>query len=342
MQSKYLKFQYLGVILGLISLVLVACGGTTTASSSQSEMITIGIVNQFIFFEGVIDGFKAKMTESGFVEGEDITYIYTAPVELNREATQQEIQSLLDQDVDLFLTIGSSPSGAVNAILEENDLNAVFALVTNPEKQNLVETLTSPNGRITGVNIGGPIIRKSLEWLLTVVPDHKRVHVFYAQGDILTLPQLEDIQTTTDELNTELVLHEVATVEEASEIVATLSPEDDVIFNVAAQLPSDYLQVAIENNIPVGTSTLATEGMVTSINLDLAEMGGQSALLSQQILRGADPGTLPVEPAQYTLLLNLEYAESIGIEIPDSIVQQAGEVISVMPATEATEEADGS
>lgn len=341
MLSNYPKFKYLIIVISISVLTLTACGGSTS-SSPQDEMITIGVINQYSFLEPILDGFKAQMEASGFVEGEDIIYIYNEPTNFDVDVIQQEIQTLLAQDIDLFFTIGSIPTGAVNAILEENDLYGVFAAVTNPERQNLVDTLTVPGGRMTGINVGGPIIRKSLEWLLTVAPN-QNVHVFYGENDILALGQIEDLQITSDELNVELVLHEITDLEDAVRIVEGMSADQDVIYSIATQLDaSAIVPVAFENNIVIGASAIIANVFVTGPRYDYQGVGSQSAFLAQQVISGADPGILPVEPAQYSLLLNLELGESMGLNIPDSIIQQAAEVVSFPPPEvlpEATAEA---
>ncbi len=337
MLSKYLKFQGLLIIVTVVILLLSAC--SPTASSPEDDIFTIGVINQYLFLEPILDGFKAQMTESGFVEGEDIIYIYNEPVGFDMDLLQQEIQTMLEADIDLFFTIGSLPTTAVNAILEENDLYAVFAAVTNPEQQNLVNTLTEPGGRMTGINVGGPIIRKSLEWLLTVAPN-QNVHVFYGENDILALGQLEDLQITSDALDVELVLHEITEMEDAIRIVEGMSPDQDVIYAISTQLNAGALvPVALENNIVMGSSAIIASIFVTGPRFDYQRIGSQSSFLAQQILRGADAGILPIEPAPYLLLLNLELGEAMGLNIPDSIIQQASEVVSFSPPAEATTEA---
>lgn len=339
MLKKYLKFQYLAIIMAITSCILAACGEESSSTSSQDDVITIGIVNQFDFFEPILEGFKAQMTESGFIEGEDVVYVYNGPVGFIPTDIRPEVQNLLDQDIDLFLSLGSSPSTEVSAVLEENDLSAVFASVTNPEKQGLVDTLIAPGGRMTGVNIGGPIISKSMEWLLTVAPNRQRVHVFYIEGERLATPQLEDLQTVSDQLNIELVLHPVETAEDVYSITEGMSPDEDVIFSIASEVDVAAITTAAsENNIALGTSTLVGATTLTGPSIDFEGQGRQASLLAQQIIRGADAGSLPVEPAQYILLLNLEYAETMGMNIPDSVIQQAGEVVRIEPVPEATPE----
>ena len=52
----------------VLSTLLAACGGTT-----QAKTYTIGVVNYVPFLDPVLDGFKARMAELGYVEGTNIT-----------------------------------------------------------------------------------------------------------------------------------------------------------------------------------------------------------------------------------------------------------------------------
>ena len=60
----------------LTGLFLTACGGATPAKT-----YTIGVVNYVAALDQVFAGFKAKMTTLGYVEGQNVTYIYHGVLE---------------------------------------------------------------------------------------------------------------------------------------------------------------------------------------------------------------------------------------------------------------------
>ena len=53
----------------------------------------------------------------------------------------------------------------------------------------------------------------------------------------------------------------------------------------------------------------------------------QAAQIADRVLKAADPGSLPVETAEYYLGINLKTADAIGLEVPYEILQQAEIII---------------
>ncbi len=69
-------------------------------------------------------------------------------------------------------------------------------------------------------------------------------------------------------------------------------------------------------------------GGLVSLGLDLVESYRRAATHVDKILRGADPGDLPMEqPTKLDLAVNLKTARAVGLTIPESVLIQASHVI---------------
>lgn len=68
-------------------------------------------------------------------------------------------------------------------------------------------------------------------------------------------------------------------------------------------------------------------GYLLTYGPSLSETAQQAARMTDQILRGANAAELPVTIAENVLILNLEAAEMLGVEIPLPILRQANQIM---------------
>jgi putative ABC transport system substrate-binding protein len=72
----------------------------------------------------------------------------------------------------------------------------------------------------------------------------------------------------------------------------------------------------------------AREGALAAYGPDYAHMYSRAAFYVDRILKGAKPADLPVEgPSKVELLVNLEAAKPLWIEVPLSLLVRADELI---------------
>jgi putative ABC transport system substrate-binding protein len=334
MQKAHSKSRSLLLIVTVLSFVLVAC---STSQAQPARTTKIAILNYLAPFDPAIEGFKASMKESGLVEGTSVAYIYNGVIANDPKVIDAEIQKLLAQNPDMFLMVGSASATRIKEPLQKANKPGVFMVVTQPDKLGIVNDLLKPGGKITGVFTGGPATTKGMEWLVTVSQGIKRVHIFYRKGDVAAPSQFEALQATAAKLKVELVLHEVANGAEVIAALPSLSKGTDAILQIPQTFLTTpeqfaYLKQAREMGIPVGSTTTGgtASGLLTGLIFDNMQLGKQSARLALQIINGADPGTLPIEPAQFGVDVNTETAKILGLTVPDSMLQQANTVTRII------------
>ena len=123
---------------------------------------------------------------------------------------------------------------------------------------------------------------------------------------------------------------------------------DDIgpAFDAASAQHADALVVGIDAIMQANTTLiaeLATKHRLPAIyaSREFIEAGGlfaygvsypdlyrRAAIYVAKILKGANPGNLPVEqPTKFELLINLKAAKALGLEVPATLLARADEVI---------------
>jgi putative ABC transport system substrate-binding protein len=93
---------------------------------------------------------------------------------------------------------------------------------------------------------------------------------------------------------------------------------------------AQIILAAARSNVPAvfWLSDFAREGGLLSYGPDLVDNWRRAATYVDRILRGAKPGDLPVQfPTKFEMVVNLKTAKALGLDVPQSILLRADEVI---------------
>jgi putative ABC transport system substrate-binding protein len=322
------KTWHLWLLTLLVSLGLTCCDG----AQSQPETYKIGILQLVDVLADVEEGFKAGMTDLGYTEGETVTYLQRN-ANGSMDDLQRFAQEFVDEKVDLIVSITTPSSVTALNVSEGTGIPIVFVMVSDPVGAGLVDSLTQPGGRVTGIIDGDmETVGKRLELLLKVAPDTKRVLSVYSYEEAL-LPAEENLRQAARTLGVELVERQVHTTDEASAAFRAIQPgEADAIFmqsdGLIVNAEEAILEIGLRDGLPQvgpgGTSHFA----VASYGANFYGAGAQSASLADKILKGAAPATVPVElPRKFDLILNRGIAQQMDLTIPEEVLSLAAEVI---------------
>lgn len=317
---KLTRSIYLVLFLIILASSVVACG------QPEPEIITVGIVSRVPSLDPVVEGFKSRMTELGYVEGKSINYIYEGAI-TDPAKVDPYLQQLVEKNVDLIFAVTTDAATAAQKMTDKTPI--IFAPVNNPVEAGLVENLTKPGHNVTGITNAGGDPRR-LQWLADINPQIKRVYVPYSAKDLPSATAFASINETAQELNIELVPYDILNLEQNAQAIADIPEDVDAIFlvpdnNVIPKI-KDWSEAAKQKKLPISVPQVFP-GALTSFCFDSFKMGEQAARLGDQILKGAKPGDLPVENAEFFLTIDLATAEAIGLEISDAVLEQADTLI---------------
>jgi putative tryptophan/tyrosine transport system substrate-binding protein len=309
----------------VLSLLLSACG------SAAPKTYTIGVLNFAKSLESTLLAFKDGMTKLGYVEGQNVTYIYDGPAGVDKLDTVA--QGLVQAKVDLILSLTTTATKAAQKATAGTDIPVVFIPVTDPVGAGIVESLTKPGANITGVTYTSQEGRR-LEWLLQVAPTIKQVYVVYNPKDQSPVLSLKAVSEAAAKLGVELITRETSTPEEVEAAFKDIPKEVDAVFLLPDILVNDRIadwsKLMTERKLPssgpaVG-SARTTALTAYGVDLEIAART-QAAGLANRIFQGDKPADLPVEVAEYSSVVNLKIAQDIGLTISDDILRQANIVV---------------
>lgn len=320
------------ILLLLVLGGLLWVGGWWVFRPQPARALVIGVVNLSPMLEPVLEGFRAELDELGYIEGEQVTYIYAGPA-ATIDALDAAAQELVALKVDLILALSTPAAQAAYRATTGTVVPVVFAPVTDPVAAGIVITLSRPGGNVTGVMLGTQSESKRLEWLVRLAPNLTRIYLPYNSDDASARASTTAVRAAAAELGLDVIVREARTTDEITAAIAEIPAEAQAIFlpqdSLVAARIDDFAAAATARKLPLCTPTdgQVARGALISYSFALDPLGRQAAHLAEQILKGASPATLPVETAEFFLSINLKTADTIGLFIPDDIVRVADTVI---------------
>jgi putative ABC transport system substrate-binding protein len=209
--------------------------------------------------------------------------------------------------------------------------------VSDPVRFGLAASLRRPGGNITGLSdaAGTQLSPKRLELLKEVCPTVSRIAVIHRTQQRPFAEFFETLVAAANRLRVTLIptpLDEekqleatfaVVTRERADGIIVLLSPVIWASLGGIAQLAERRRLPAI-----YGFLEAVPAGGLMAYGVDNAEMWYRGGEYVDRILRGANPGDLPIgQPLKFEFAINAKTARGLGITIPPAVLVRADRVI---------------
>jgi putative ABC transport system substrate-binding protein len=319
----------------IVAMLLSGCGG-----AKQKKVYHVGIFG-FQAFGQIADGFKAKMTELGYIEGQNITYdmqFWNAAVDTPEAGTQQ-LQKFVSDKVDLVFSFPTEQTVLANEATKATDIPLVFCFA-GLEGNDLVISVTEPGGNITGVRYPGPeTTGKRLELLTQIAPDAKRIGVVYQVGYPTTIPAMEVLRPLAVQLGVTLVEIPVTSLEDIQADLDARAKLDDIGVDAFLQMADGLthspegsalvMNFAKEHHLPYGGGHYyqADQGAIFTYSPYDFEMGQLAAPIADKVLKGTTAGTVPLSTPENHLILNYKVAQELGLTFPEGLMSQADKIV---------------
>jgi putative ABC transport system substrate-binding protein len=235
---------------------------------------------------------------------------------------------------DVILASGTMSVAALQAL--SRTLSIVFAAVADPAGAGFVESLARPGGNATGFmlyeySLGG----KLLELLREIAPGVTRVAVLRNPTNPALLATFGAVRGAAQLLGVEVSAVDTRGAGEIERGVAAFarSPNGGLIVMPGASASVHgalIVALAARYKLPViyPFRYHATGGGLISYGPDYVEPFRPAAGYVDRILKGEKPADLPVQAAtKFELVINLKTAKALGLNVPNTLIGRADEVI---------------
>jgi putative tryptophan/tyrosine transport system substrate-binding protein len=319
----------------VIAMLLSGCG-----SAQKAKVYKVGVLSGLDAFAPALDGFKAKMTELGYVEGKNITYDVQS-TNVDMDAYTKISKKFVDDKVDMIFVFPTEAAAVVKAATQGTNIPVVFTLsFTDVKEIDLINSIREPGGNITGVRFPSvDIANKRMQILLELAPNAKKIFVPFLKGYPNVPGQLDVIRPQAQSAGVELIEFGAASPQDLQTEVDSFVTADgvgiDAILMIAEPLgiTQPFYDVigkfAYDHKLPIGGALMESGGNSSIFGLlpQAKVTGEQAALLADKIFKGTSAGTIPVVTADGYLQVNFKAAQALGVTVPDGLLKQANEVI---------------
>ena len=211
----------------------------------------------------------------------------------------------------------------------------VFAASSDPVGTGLVASLAQPGGNVTGLSIQTTdLVGKRLEHLREVVPGLRRLAILANVGNPASVLEMGEARATARTLGLEVITSEIRRAEDIAPAFEAFKGRADALFLCADPLVNtnrtriNILAVGVRLPTMYGFREFVEAGGLMSYGPNVPDLFRRAAEFVDKILHGTKPADIPVEqPTKFDLVINLITAKALGLDVPQSLLARADEVI---------------
>jgi putative ABC transport system substrate-binding protein len=307
------------------------------AARAQQPLPVVGFIRFGLAdaVAGNVAAFRKGLNETGYVEGQNVTVEYHW-LENRYDRLPALVADLVRRRVAVIATPANT-AGTIAAKAATATIPIVFGIGEDPVQLGLVASLARPGGNATGINyFSHEVVAKRLQLLHDLAHKAVRVAVLVDPANASTAePTLRDVQEAAPRIGLQIRILNATTIGEIDAAFATFARErPDALFVAPdaffASRRVQFATLTARDKIPAAYSSrdYVAAGGLMSYGTNNADMYRQVGVYTGNILKGAKPADLPVvQSTKFELVINLQTARALGIEVPPSLLAVADEVI---------------
>ncbi|WP_313892266.1 ABC transporter substrate-binding protein [Psychrobacillus sp.] len=303
------------------TLILAACGDDgekVPASSSKKYKIGVTQIVEHPSLNAAYDGFKKALEDAGIDAEYDVQI-----AQGDNTANTTIATNLVSANVDLIFA-NSTPS-AQAAASATTEIPIIFTSVTDAVGAELVDSMESPGGNVTGTIDAHPdAITDTMKFLKDQL-GAKNVGMVFNSGEQNSRAQVDAVKEMLKDMDMTVVEASVATSADVKQAAESLIGKVDSMYiitdNTVVSALESVISVANDNKIPmmVGEFDSVKRGGLAAYGFEYYDIGYEAGQMAVKILKGeSKPADLPVQvPQKLKLIMNKDTASTLGLDIKD-------------------------
>ncbi|MER2077942.1 ABC transporter substrate-binding protein [Psychrobacillus psychrotolerans] len=317
----------IGMVLSAAVLLLAACGTddsaatkSTSVKSDDKEVFKIGVTQivEHPSLNAAYEGFQKAIEDAGL----EVEYQYEN-AQNDNSLNSTIANNLVNSGADLIFA-NSTPSAQAVAALTE-DIPIVFTSVTNAVDAELVDSMESPGGNVTGtVDTQPDAIPNTIAFLKNEL-GAKNVGMVFNAGEQNSRSSVDAVKEEMAKVGLNVVEASVSTSAEVKQATESLIGKVDSLYiitdNTVVSALESVVDVANEHKLPmmVGEFDSVKRGGLGAYGFEFYDIGYEAGEMAVKILKGeSKPADLAVQyPQNLKFVLNKDTVDALGIEVKD-------------------------
>jgi putative ABC transport system substrate-binding protein len=306
------------------------------AGAQQPAMPVIGFLNAASpqSWARPLSAFLKGLGEAGYIDGQNVKIEYRW-AEGHNDRMPAMVADLVHRQVAVIAA--TTTPAALAAKAATTTIPIVFETAADPIQLGLVASLNRPGGNVTGVTqLTVGLVPKELQLLHELLPTARVMALLVNPTDpALAETESREVLSAAHTLGLELHVLNASTERDFDEALANVIQlrAGGLVIATNAFFTSHSEQLAAlaaRHAVPAvykGREFAAAGGLM-SYGSDITDSYRLAGNYTGRILKGDKPADLPVQQAtKVELIINLKTAKALGINIPNTLIGRADEVI---------------
>ena len=317
--------------------VLALATSPLLCNAQPQAMPVIGLLGSETpeLWAGRMRAFHLGLNDMGYIDGRNVVIEYRWAAGHN-DRLPAMAADLVRRRMTVIATPGSTPA-TLAAKAATSTIPIVFWIGSDPIELGIVANMNRPEGNLTGVTtLNHKLVAKRLELMNEVVRGTRSIALLVnPTSPDLTKIAIGDAQAAARSLALELHILNASTEPELDAVFASLNAlrAGGLVIGTDAFFTSrleKLAALALRHGVPAvyHFREFTAAGGLLSYGGSITDAFRETGAYVGRILKGEKPANLPVQQVtKVDLYINLKTAKALGINVPNTLLARANEVI---------------